>query len=657
MSVNLIENLRQRLAAGDNPSTTADIKQAVLARRSQRGEHREWGLLCEEAGLMSLAFSEFQLALRDDAEDSLAMFHLAQHYRERGNTERARTLLGKLVEKDPAREDWLETYVDILREDGAAPRAEEIIERAQRHGLAADAARRLRRTAPISADAVQREQAAATVGELDPSDADCFRFATLFSGREGIYARQWAKKDGQTGYTPVHEPLTPAVIRNHLLGTYTIGTYPIRLDGTATFFALDLDIDKSALQRARGDHGYAGELRETMRREGPRLLEVLRQLGLNALFENSGYKGRHYWVFLAEPEMADVLHLFGRLFAGSQTSLIPPGLHLEFFPKQARLTGKKLGNLIKLPLGIHRRTGYRSLLLDDLGQASSAPLAALRSVERTPRERLLAALDQLKRVASAAGPAGKTGPSQEDREAEPDSPEPPAGPAPPALPDVWTEADFEAEPRIRHLLEGCPVLAELKRSVEEHQRLSHEEQLVLIHSLGHLDGGPLAVNYLFDKCIDLGPEKRMKDRLKGNPVSCPSIRKKIPHITRRVACNCAFEWAQDRYPTPVLHLLTLPAQEDKPAGPAAVDPSLVRLAQRYGVLERRQAEIQRECEQLRDELVKALQAQPDRVVACETGRYRLKSQEGIEELVWEEDRADEDLATQTAEPPAESNAN
>ncbi len=103
---------------------------------------------------------------------------------------------------------------------------------------------------------------------------------------------------------------------------------------------------------------------------------------MNPLFENSGYKGRHYWVFLEEPETADVLHLFGRLLLASQAMQLPPGMHLEFFPKQARVRSKGLGNLIKLPLGIHRRTGYRSLLLDDQGQPVPDALAALRSGSR-----------------------------------------------------------------------------------------------------------------------------------------------------------------------------------------------------------------------------------------------------------------------------------
>jgi len=125
--------------------------------------------------------------------------------------------------------------------------------------------------------------------------------------------------------------------------------------------------------------------------------------------------------------------------------------------------------------------------------------------------------------------------------------------------------------------------------------------MVLVHTLGHVEGGPQAVNYLLARCVDVGPEKFMKDRLKGNPVSCPSIRKKIGHVTRRVPCNCPFDFAPDRYPTPVLHLLTLPPSEAAaPAAPAAAD--VETLARRYSALRQRRQEI--------DELSKLVVAPP-----------------------------------------------
>ena len=207
------------------------------------------------------------------------------------------------------------------------------------------------------------------------------------------------------------------------------------------------------------------------------------------------------------------------------------------------------------------------------------------------------------------------------------------GPPPPPPPPAWTEADFDTDPRLRHLLAHCPVLAELKRGVDQHRRLSHEEQLVLIHTLGHVEGGPLAVNYLLAKCVDVGPEKFMKDRLKGNPVSCPSIRKKIGHVTRRVPCNCPFEFAPDRYPTPVLHLLTLPAgAAARPAAPAA---DVETLALRFAALDLHNVRSTREHAELAAGADRG-PAQPARArVACPGGCWRLVEGTGGDELRWE----------------------
>ncbi|MCR4416059.1 MAG: hypothetical protein NUV77_26895, partial [Thermoguttaceae bacterium] len=155
MSDSLLASLAARWEAGDNtPDLCAEIQAAVAARRAEPGSHGQWALLCERAGLVSLAFSEFQLALRDDPHDAVAAFHLAQHYRERGDTTRALGLLERLLADQPPQLPWLEAYVSILVEDGAEPRAEQAIARAEQHGLPpADAAAGCRRRARRSAAA------------------------------------------------------------------------------------------------------------------------------------------------------------------------------------------------------------------------------------------------------------------------------------------------------------------------------------------------------------------------------------------------------------------------------------------------------------------------------------------------------------------------
>ncbi len=630
-----LATLRVRLAAdGPTPSFLSALDAALAARRDQRGDHAAWAALCEEAGAVAAAFREFQLALRDHPDDPIACARLAHHYRERGDLERAAQMLERLLARDPARDEWLTEYVELLREADSAPRLLAALDRARRAGLPPARAEAL--VAAIegaAAESAPPDLPPAPTPAGFPTEADCARFLALFSGREDVHARQWARPGGDGGYSPVREPLTPAVARNHLLGSYTVGVYPIRLDATATFFALDLDIDRAALERAQGDPALARRLRDQVRSAGLRLRAEVGDLGLQPLFEDSGYKGRHLWVFLEQPETAEVLHFFGRRILAWQAGRLPDGLHLEYFPKQASLKGKGLGNLIKLPLGVHRRTGRRSLLLDEQGRPVTDPFAALRNVSRCGRETLYAAIERLKALAPADPSPAESLPSIAPARSVPAA-KPPAGPLPPPRPPVWTEADFESDPRIRHLLSHCPVLASLKRAAEEHRRLTQEEQLVLIHTMGHVEAGPLAVNYLLARCVDVAPERFLKDRLKGNPVSCPSIRKKIPHVTRRVACDCPFEFARDRYPTPTLHLLTLPAESALPA-PPAIRADAEGLAVRYGASLRRLREIQRETDETRAALSAALRALPDRVVACPGGRYRMIEKEGVEELVWE----------------------
>jgi len=91
-------------------------------------------------------------------------------------------------------------------------------------------------------------------------------FRSLFRGREDVYARRWENDDGRHSYVPVDVkdwkainksrpedrkrvaqktrkflPMTEAVIEQHLLGTETIGVYPLLPDETCWFLAADFD--------------------------------------------------------------------------------------------------------------------------------------------------------------------------------------------------------------------------------------------------------------------------------------------------------------------------------------------------------------------------------------------------------------------------------
>jgi hypothetical protein len=73
------------------------------------------------------------------------------------------------------------------------------------------------------------------------------------------------------------------------------------------------------------------------------------------LLEETGGRGYHIWVFIAAPLDGDIAVGFGEALKKNLK------FDVEFFPKQGTLNeNRKYGNLIKLPLGIHRKYGSRS---------------------------------------------------------------------------------------------------------------------------------------------------------------------------------------------------------------------------------------------------------------------------------------------------------
>src|SRR5690606_30805824 len=44
-------------------------------------------------------------------------------------------------------------------------------------------------------------------------ESAAIRFWQAFGGREDMHARQWASRDGRSGYTPIPQPLTPRRIQ------------------------------------------------------------------------------------------------------------------------------------------------------------------------------------------------------------------------------------------------------------------------------------------------------------------------------------------------------------------------------------------------------------------------------------------------------------
>jgi hypothetical protein len=239
---------------------------------------------------------------------------------------------------------------------------------------------------------LRHKLAARQQGSAGPSGEILQLFVSLFSGREGVYARQWAKPPNESGYVPVHEPFTIQVARQHIQGRYTVGVYPLRLDDTVLWMVLDFDLPTAISKQSKCDAGTKELAMEKLLKAARAYQNLASQSGLHTYLEESGSKGFHLWCFFLEPVPARAARRLGLAWcqAASQQSvgLTPDQGRLEVFPKQARLQSKELGNLVKLPLGVHQLTGKNSRWLDSDGSPVVDGLTFLATIKRNSPQAL-----------------------------------------------------------------------------------------------------------------------------------------------------------------------------------------------------------------------------------------------------------------------------
>ncbi len=568
-------------------------------------------------------------------------FRLGRLLVDLGQVQEAQKALEGALHRDPAHLEALDLLVEIAPLADGHDLALQALERAREAQVPDSVLRPLRQVIHRAASEPLPEADILPEPpdlEVLPDDADLVRFLAFFGGREDVYARQWYSSGrDRGGYSPVHEPLTPSVLRRHFLGEVTLGVYPVRLDGTCVFAAVDLDIAPSVLDAARADASLARRVALALQKATADARAMLADQGFTVIVEDSGYKGRHLWLPFDSPVPARVLRDLGDHIERALRSVVDRDLlGVECFPKQAEVRGKGLGNLIKLPLGIHRRSGRRSAFLDADLSPIRRPFTYLRSLSRAPASLAIQAIESLAArlappspaPADSQAPAGDAG----VREPAPDLAD--LLPAPPAPPPPWTEADFSTDPDVRHLLSACPILADLVRQALEHNVLSREARLVLRHTLGHFPSGLLAYNFLHDRTAG-APQDRLVSLLRGNPVSCAKVRARLPEVVARLSCACDFPWASDTYPHPILHLSDparppVVAQAERPASEAVLD--LEAEVRRFTQIVRRLNDLERDRDGLARRLALALRALPDACIVLPEGTLRLVVESGIEVL-------------------------
>ncbi|MBI5730652.1 MAG: hypothetical protein HY963_05885 [Ignavibacteriales bacterium] len=116
-----------------------------------------------------------------------------------------------------------------------------------------------------SSDVPNQSRSISSITQNSKSNEKIKLFMSLFKGRDDVYAKRWQNKEGKSGYAPAcfnewktglcykpkikcsecnnksFEILNEKVIEEHLRGNIAAGIYPMQLDETCYFLAIDFD--------------------------------------------------------------------------------------------------------------------------------------------------------------------------------------------------------------------------------------------------------------------------------------------------------------------------------------------------------------------------------------------------------------------------------
>lgn len=357
--------------------------------------------------------------------------------------------------------------------------------------------------------------------QMRKEDAAVRLYMEIFRGRPDVFARQWYDEEADTqGYVPVRRPMLASDVQDHLKGNRTYGIYLLDQDSRAWVGVIDVDLVPAFRGRKLTRDEYDRRTREeTYLVE--RLTELSSEEGLPCVAEFTGGKGYHFWYPFQEPvSAASVRAALRGVVAKIEGDL--SCFQLEVFPKQDTLSGKGLGNLVKLPLGVHRGTGKPSFFLLAPDRSVESQLAFLKKVKRIPAASLEAVAAAHEKAKVIVHPRH----------------------------EAWAR-EF---PELAVLEQRCTIIAQILAACRSSRSLSVREEKVLLCTVGHLPQARKLLHHVFEQLPEYN--RPLLDykiaRIRGTPLGCKRIHSLLGDADPTLPCR--FETPDAGYWTPLLHL-------------------------------------------------------------------------------------------------------
>ncbi|MCL2322818.1 MAG: hypothetical protein FWC47_12035 [Oscillospiraceae bacterium] len=253
--------------------------------------------------------------------------------------------------------------------------------------------------------------------------------------------------------------------------------------------------------------------------------------GLVSYIEDSGCRGRHVWVLFDQWISSDKAYVLAKFLSSPCTA--NDDISIEIFPNGVRT--KQFGQIVKLPLGIHKRTGRRSCFLTKDGFIYDDEKSLIDSMVKNDvnivDKIVTTQCNVLSRQVSM-----------------------------PVIPNLNRDiSEITSDNNlIWSVLNGCSIIRYLCFKAKDTAYLTHGERLTLLYVFGHMDeeGGSflhsiigLTLNYNY------AVTEKFINKIPAKPISCVKIRDQYKDLTAGLGCNCSFKLVKNSYPSPVLHAL------------------------------------------------------------------------------------------------------
>jgi len=222
-------------------------------------------------------------------------------------------------------------------------------------------------------------------------------FRSLFRGRDDVYAKRWQNREGKSGYSPVcmnewktdicgkpkikcsecprkvYGAFDEKVVEEHLRGNIIAGIYPMCLDETCYFLAIDFD-----------DEGWQKDV-SVMR-------DVCKEFDIPIAVERSrSGSGAHVWFFFEKQMPAARARKFGTAllsYSMNKRHEITFKSYDRFFPNQDTMPKGGLGNLIALPLQMTARKNGNSVFIDENFEPYTDQWEFLSTIEKLSEDKI-----------------------------------------------------------------------------------------------------------------------------------------------------------------------------------------------------------------------------------------------------------------------------